>query len=195
MLYQRTSATPKECLQLSRRAVEQLDCTAPSFRSSIYINRICLIACSVLCCVVPFWVFVCLFRSANKSLARTGRKQAHVSVRMAWISFGALPCRKNNLMTARVSVLLKSRAPLTCFRACFLPGRAKDLSARQVYVWRTWCSRRFRKWSFRCSVGTQINKKGTAMNQTAVVVWRLQTHCHQPTPQHSVSHWISFSYL
>jgi len=32
-------------------------------------------------------------------------------------------------MTARVSVLLKSRASLTCFRACFLPGRAKDLSA------------------------------------------------------------------
>ena len=31
-------------------------------------------------------------------------------------------------MTARVS-LLKSRASLTCFRACSLPGRAKDLSA------------------------------------------------------------------
>jgi len=26
-------------------------------------------------------------------------------------------------------MLLKSRAFLTCFRACFLPGRAKDLSA------------------------------------------------------------------
>ena len=32
-------------------------------------------------------------------------------------------------MTARVSMLLKSRASLTCFRACFIPGRAKDLSA------------------------------------------------------------------
>ena len=32
-------------------------------------------------------------------------------------------------MTARVSMLLKSRASLTCFRAYFLPGRAKDLSA------------------------------------------------------------------
>ena len=50
---------------------------------------------------------------------------------MAWISFGALPCRKKNLMTARVSMLLKSRASLTCFRACFHPGRAKDLSAPQ----------------------------------------------------------------
>ena len=32
-------------------------------------------------------------------------------------------------MTVRVLMLLKSRASLTCFRACFLPGRAKDLSA------------------------------------------------------------------
>jgi len=33
------------------------------------------------------------------------------------------------MITARVSMLLKSRASLTCFQACFLPGRAKDLSA------------------------------------------------------------------
>jgi len=32
-------------------------------------------------------------------------------------------------MTARVSMLLKSRATLACFRACFLPGWDKDLSA------------------------------------------------------------------
>ena len=50
---------------------------------------------------------------------------------MGWISFGASPCRNKNLMTARVSMLLKSRASLTCFRACFLHGRAKDLSAPQ----------------------------------------------------------------
>ena len=31
----------------------------------------------------------------------------NVSFRMAWISFGTLPCRKKNLMTARVSMLLK----------------------------------------------------------------------------------------
>ena len=48
---------------------------------------------------------------------------------MAWISFGVLPCRKKNLITARGSMLLKSRAFLSCFRACFLPGRTKDLSA------------------------------------------------------------------
>ena len=72
------------------------------------------------------------YRGADKSLARPGRKQANVSVRMAWVSFGALPCRKKkNFMTARVSMLLKSRASLTFFRACFFPGRAKDLSARR----------------------------------------------------------------
>ena len=78
---------------------------------------------------------VTLYRGADKSLTRPGRKQANVSVRMAWISFGALPCRKKNkhLMTARVSMLLKSRASLTCFRACFLPGRAKDLSSRRYF--------------------------------------------------------------
>ena len=53
---------------------------------------------------------------------------------MAWISFGALPCTIRNLMTARVSILLKSRASLTCFRACFLSGRAKDLSAPSYLV-------------------------------------------------------------
>jgi len=30
------------------------------------------------------------YRGADKSLARPGRKQANVSVRMAWISFGIL---------------------------------------------------------------------------------------------------------
>ena len=34
-----------------------------------------------------------LYRGADKSLAWPGRKQANVSVRMSWISFGALPCR------------------------------------------------------------------------------------------------------
>jgi hypothetical protein len=69
------------------------------------------------------------YRGADKSLARPGRKQANVFFQKALISFGFLPCRKKNSMTARVSMLLKSRASLTCYRACFLPGRAKDLSA------------------------------------------------------------------
>ena len=49
-----------------------------------------------------------------------------------WREFPSAPClagKKKTFMTARASMLLKSRASLTCFRACFLPGRAKDLSA------------------------------------------------------------------
>ena len=47
-----------------------------------------------------------------------------------WRKFPSAPClaEKRNL-TARVSMLLKSRGSLTCFRACFLSGQAKDLSA------------------------------------------------------------------
>jgi len=36
-------------------------------------------------------------------------------------------------MTARVSILLKSHASLTYFQACFLPGRAKDLTAPRYF--------------------------------------------------------------
>jgi len=39
-------------------------------------------------------VFKPFYRGADKSLAQPGRKQANISVRMAWISFDALPCRK-----------------------------------------------------------------------------------------------------
>jgi len=39
-------------------------------------------------------VFIGTYKEADKSLARPGRKQANVSVRMAWISFGALPYKK-----------------------------------------------------------------------------------------------------
>ena len=50
---------------------------------------------------VKFRVRLLLKRSicsgADNSLARPGRKQANVSVRMAWISFGALPCKKKKL--------------------------------------------------------------------------------------------------
>jgi len=49
-----------------------------------------------------------------------------------WREFPSAPClagEKRNLMIARVSMLLKSHTCLSCFRACFLPGRAKDLSS------------------------------------------------------------------
>jgi len=50
-----------------------------------------------------------------------------------WREFPSASCLagKKNLMTARVSMLLKSPASLTCFRTCLLPGQAKDLSAPQ----------------------------------------------------------------
>ena len=35
-----------------------------------------------------------MYRGADKSLARPRRKQANVSVRMTWTSFGAFPCKK-----------------------------------------------------------------------------------------------------
>jgi len=43
------------------------------------------------------------------TVAYDGACSPNVSVRMAWISFGALPYRKKKLMTARVSMLLKPR--------------------------------------------------------------------------------------
>ena len=46
-----------------------------------------------------------------------------------WREFLSAPClagKKKPLMIARVLMVLKSRASLICFRACFLPGRAKD---------------------------------------------------------------------
>jgi len=50
-----------------------------------------------------------------------------------WREFPWAPCLagKENLITARVWMLLKSRASLFFFRACLLRGRAKDLSAPQ----------------------------------------------------------------
>ena len=45
--------------------------------------------------LVGFIFKIC--KGADKSLARPGRKEANFSVRMAWISFGALPCRKKKL--------------------------------------------------------------------------------------------------
>ena len=50
-----------------------------------------------------------------------------------WREFPSAPCLagKENLITTRVWMLLESRASLTCFRTCFIRGRAKDLSAPQ----------------------------------------------------------------
>jgi len=58
-------------------------------------------------------------------------------------------------MTARVS-MLKSRASLTCFQACFLPGRAKDLSALGIMDWNSMWSLLF-SFLFSFSVHLDLN--------------------------------------
>jgi len=66
-----------------------------------------------------------------------------------WREFPSASCRagKKNLMTAHVSMLLKSLASLTRFRACFIPGRAKDLSAPRYYGCISYLKNRiFRNW-------------------------------------------------
>jgi len=53
-----------------------------------------------------------IYRGVDKSLARSGRKQANVSVRMARISFGASPCRKKKLYnSSRLDVVEFASAP------------------------------------------------------------------------------------
>ena len=65
------------------------------------------------------------------------------------------------LMTARFSMLLKSRASLTCFRACFLPGRAKDLSAPGIVM-------RYVDWLLPSSHSTQRMTIPVAVNTELV---------------------------
>jgi len=66
---------------------------------------------------------------ADKSSIRPGRKQASVCVRMASISFGALPCKKKILNdSSRLDVFEIARVP-DMFPSFFLPGQAKDLPA------------------------------------------------------------------
>jgi len=49
-------------------------------------------------------------RDAAKSLARPGRKQTNVSFGMAWISFGAFPCRKKKSWWQLASRCYRNRA-------------------------------------------------------------------------------------
>ena len=55
----------------------------------------------------------------SPQLDQEGKKLMFLS---EWREFPSAPCLagKKKLMTSRVSMLLKSRASLTCFRACFL---------------------------------------------------------------------------
>ena len=76
------------------------------------------------------------YRGTDNSLARPGRKEAIVSVRMAWISFGALPCKEKKKLddSSRLDVVEIARVT-DMIPSLFLPGLAKDLSAlRVIYV-------------------------------------------------------------
>ena len=56
-----------------------------------------------------------IYRGADKSLARPGRKRCNASVRTAWISFGALPCRGVKILddSSRLDVVEIARVPDT----------------------------------------------------------------------------------
>jgi len=64
-------------------------------------------------CIESLKVAYGYYRGTDKSLARPGRKKANVSVRMAWISFGALPCRKKKKLydSLRLDVVEIARIP------------------------------------------------------------------------------------
>jgi len=79
------------------------------------------------------WLLKLQYRSTDKSLARAGRKQARKHVKDAR-DF-------NNIETQTVKFFfLQGKGPkeihaiLTETLACFLPGRAKDLSAPLYYL-------------------------------------------------------------
>ena len=59
------------------------------------------------------------------------------SVRMAWNSFGALPCRggKKPDDSSRLDVVEIARFPGMLPSLFFFPGRTKDLSAPRIYIY------------------------------------------------------------
>jgi len=65
------------------------------------IHQIHILVCIMICALL----ISTLIHSADKSLAQPGTKQPNVSVRMAWISFGALSCRKKNYDSSRLDVV------------------------------------------------------------------------------------------
>jgi len=57
-------------------------------------------------------VNIVMYSGADKSLARPGRKQSNVSIRMAPISFGALPCMKKKIDdSSHLNVVEIARVP------------------------------------------------------------------------------------
>ena len=77
------------------------------------------------------------YRGADKSLAWPGRKRANVSVRMAWISFGAFPCRKKKSLWQLASRCCWNRA--RPWRASELVSFLVGLKTYQHHgIWSVW---------------------------------------------------------
>ena len=71
----------------------------------------------------------CTYRGADKSLAQTGRKHARKHVRTRAISTLSRSELSSNFFSYKTWTPKEIFAILTETLACFLPGRAKDLSA------------------------------------------------------------------
>jgi hypothetical protein len=119
--------TDSSCQFLCKR-VSNLTLSFPNTVNFPHLRVICYLSlyCS---CVLYSGNPICVYRGADKFLARPGRKQTRKHVRNA---------RDLNKIEMRAVIrfcFLQGKAPkeihavLTEILACFLPGRAKDLSA------------------------------------------------------------------
>ena len=85
-----------------------------------------------LCVQLQTALIPCNYRGADKSLAQTGRKQAVKHVRDAR-DFNNTETRVVTFFFLQGKALKEIQGILTEILACFLPGRAKDLSAPLYY--------------------------------------------------------------
>ena len=119
------------------------------------------------------------YRGADKSLARPGMKQANVSVRMAWISFGALPyggrglydsSRLNVVEIARVPYMLPSLFPFWSAKDISAP-RYKAGQATDDHMAHSYCV--LGKWNYKHTFGicnTYCFSTATIVTRTCLVV-------------------------
>jgi len=122
-----------------------------------------------------------------------------------WCKFPSAPCfagEEKNLMTARVSMLLKSRASLTCFRDCFLPGRAKDLPPlRQILqkILLRWSHTGTQNEEVKCQEGELYERNSSCTMQTKSSVVSEQPDTYPQTFKESVGgnlkQFISFPFF
>jgi len=61
--------------------------------------------------ILPYIVTHAYAWGADKSLTRPGRKEANLSLRMAWISFGVLPCKKKLYDSSRLDIVETAHVP------------------------------------------------------------------------------------